>query len=122
MRSITAYILLFTGILMMSPPSVAQNLVIEGGRLVQVENGVAIENPGITIVAGKIHEIGTPSRDLPILRLEDDDYILPGLIDLHSHYHVRYDGVTKTDTVVTPKLFWPMVLPPPLLPVIRIRS
>ena len=106
MKSITAFVALLSFILLSSPVAFTQDLIIQGGWLVQVEEGTAIENPGITIVAGKIHEIGNPSReDFPILRLEDQDYILPGLIDLHSHYHVRYNGVTKTDTVVTPKLF-----------------
>ena len=106
MKSIPAFVVLLSSILFSSPAISAQDLIIHGGWLVKVEEGVAIENPGITIIAGKIHEIGNPSReDLPILRLEDQDYILPGLIDLHSHYHVRYNGITKTDTVVTPKLF-----------------
>lgn len=99
------YLVLLFSMLIISTAAQAQNLVIKGGWMVNVKEGTAIENPGITIVAGKIYEIGNPSMEFPILRLEDQDYLLPGLIDLHSHYHVRYDGVTKTDTVVTPKLF-----------------
>lgn len=39
------------------------------------------------------------------VQLGEDDYLLPGLIDLHGHYRVSFAGLAKDDTVAMPRLF-----------------
>ena len=53
--------------------SAAQNLSVSGGWLVQVEEGRAVPNPGIVVVAGKIHEIGRVAPAFPRLALQEDE-------------------------------------------------
>ncbi len=83
----------------------AQTLAVTGGWLVDVEAGVAVPNPGINVVAGKIHSLGKPAGDVPTVVLAKDDYVLPGLIDLHAHYRIAYKGQVEFDTGATPLLF-----------------
>ena len=84
----------------------AQDLVITGGWMIDVVRGEIISNPGIEIRSGKIVGLGTDRlKQASVLELDADDYILPGLIDLHAHYRVGYGSVAKDDTVVMPRLF-----------------
>jgi imidazolonepropionase-like amidohydrolase len=76
---------------------------IEGGWLLDVERGERIPNPGITVAPdGRIAAVGDERRrpgDDPdalatarVLRLEGEDTLLPGLIDLHAHYNMDLTG------------------------------
>ncbi len=86
--------------------SVAQDLIIRGGWIVYPESNEVFPNPDITVVSKKIHAIGKTEviEEVEVLKLNNDDYILPGLIDLHAHLKVIYKNLAKEDTVVTPKL------------------
>ena len=84
----------------------AQDLVITGGWLVDVVQREIVSNPGIEIRSGKIVGFGTDYQDQTrVLELDTEDYILPGLIDLHAHYRVAYGNVAKDDTIAMPRLF-----------------
>ncbi|UKM64776.1 amidohydrolase family protein [Flavobacteriaceae bacterium GSB9] len=85
----------------------AQNLIIEGGWLILPDSTHAVKNTGLQIIAGKIHSIGTASNDktIPRVNLGDDDYVLPGLFDLHAHLKVVYGDLAKEDTTITPLLY-----------------
>lgn len=37
--------------------------------------------------------------------MADNDYLLPGLIDLHAHYRVSFQNLAHDDTVAMPKIF-----------------
>ncbi len=85
----------------------AQDLIIEGGWLILPDSESALKNSTLQIKAGKIYSIGKQSDDTDMARIQlsDDDYILPGLFDLHAHLKVSYKGIAKEDTVTTPLLY-----------------
>jgi imidazolonepropionase-like amidohydrolase len=73
--------------------------LIEGGWLVDVVGGERVPNPGVLVDPdGHIAAVG-PSGDAAeaaasatVIRLEADDTLLPGLIDLHAHYNMDLTG------------------------------
>lgn len=85
----------------------AQDLVIRGGWLFPDSGEEMVRNPGVLIRSGKIMQVGDlpESVEEPELLLSDDEYLLPGLIDLHAHYRVVEDGTVYDDTSATPKIF-----------------
>ncbi|QCK16126.1 amidohydrolase family protein [Mangrovivirga cuniculi] len=85
----------------------AQNLIIKGGNIVNADSNIAIPNNAIEIRNGKIYSIGatTNENNFPTITLQKDDYILPGLFDLHAHLKLVYEGQLKEDTVTTPLLY-----------------
>lgn len=97
------------------PPGLAAQgeggtVVIRGGRYFDVHRGEMVRNAGITIRGGKFLAVGAvPAAELQGARLVDlgeDEYILPGLFDLHAHYNVNLDGTGRRDeTVVNPIIF-----------------
>jgi len=78
-------------------------LVLRGGWLFDATDQARVPNPGIVVRHGKIVAVGATSLDTTdarVVRLEGDDTILPGLIDLHAHYAVDLFGegrVEETD-------------------------
>lgn len=96
-------------VILIGGASFAQNLYLEGGWLIDGISDKALKNPGLLIRNGKIAGIGMskpdPDEDFQILELANDDYVLPGIIDLHAHYRVEGMGVVRDDTVAMPKIF-----------------
>lgn len=83
-----------------------QDTYITGGFYFNTEQQEMLPNPGIWIKSGKLFQIsGEVPGNVEVLALEKDDYILPGLIDLHAHYRVAYNGVAHDDTLAMPKIF-----------------
>ncbi len=86
-------------------------LLIRGGQLFDGTRDTLIPNTGIIIVAGKFFEVGVslPPSALSgarVLELGNDDYILPGLFDLHAHYAVDLFGRGRVDdTTAYPVIF-----------------
>lgn len=73
--------------------------LIEGGWLLDVEAGERVANPGVAVAPnGRIHSVGDEGVPLPAdvefhrTVLEDDQTLLPGLIDLHAHYNMDLTG------------------------------
>ncbi|MEO1049111.1 MAG: amidohydrolase family protein [Bacteroidota bacterium] len=84
----------------------AQDLFIEGGWLFTATEDTVKRNPGIWIKSGKIFTIGhEPETEIRRIVLSDEDYILPGIIDLHAHYRVTFDGIRKDETEVNPVVY-----------------
>ncbi|MCX2743769.1 amidohydrolase family protein [Mangrovivirga sp. M17] len=85
----------------------AQNLIIRGGNIVKADSNISIPNKAIEIRNGKIYSIGVTSneKNFPTITLHKDDYILPGLFDLHAHLKLIYEGQYKEDTITTPLLY-----------------
>ncbi len=87
------------------------DLVLLGGHVfLGAKTGMA-PNTGIVIRDGTLLEVGADlsSADLGgarVIRLRDDEYILPGLFDLHAHYAVDLFGAGRVDEWhVNPILF-----------------
>jgi imidazolonepropionase-like amidohydrolase len=85
-----------------APASAAQQvqpngLYIKGGWYFDVERSEMVRNEGIVVAGGKFYEVGTsPSgveqHSFEVIQLNDDEYILPGLVDLHAHYRMEAFG------------------------------
>jgi len=86
-----------------------RDLVILGGWLFTSTDTVRVHNPGILIRAGKFQRIGDLSEVQPgadTIRVADTETIIPGLFDLHAHYHIQLFGNGRVDeTKAYPSLF-----------------
>lgn len=87
-------------------------VVIRGGWLFDAVRDDVRRNTGIVVVAGKIFAVdaGVPAGPIAsasrVLDLADDQYVLPGFIDLHAHYNVNlFGGRRRDETVVQPVVF-----------------
>ncbi len=67
--------------------------------MMDVEAGERVSNPGILIApSGRIQSVGSEGDPAPedaevrTVELEDDQTVLPGLIDLHAHYNMDLTG------------------------------
>jgi imidazolonepropionase-like amidohydrolase len=94
-------------------PAAAQageTVVLRGGWIFDPEAGTVSRNGGIVVRNGRFMRVGevptayeTGAR---VVTFADDDYLLPGLFDLHAHYNVNLDGSgRRDDTVVNPVVF-----------------
>src|SRR5262245_18866706 len=85
-----------------------RDLVLRGGMLIDAVRDGAVPNPGILLRAGKIAQIGEPidTTTADVVRLGNDEYVLPGFFDLHAHYAIDFFGGGHIDdTSVYPTLF-----------------
>ena len=85
-----------------------RDLVLRGGMLIDAVRDGAVTNPGILLRAGKIAQIGEPidTTNAEVIRLGNDEHVLPGFFDLHAHYAVDFFGGGRIDeTTVYPTLF-----------------
>jgi len=86
----------------------AQNLYITGGSYFDVESGDMIKNQGIIVRSGKfvrVNEALNSTEGYELLQLSDDQYLLPGIFDLHAHYRVTFDGVRRDEVEANPIIF-----------------
>lgn len=89
------------------PPDV----ILRGGWLIDGVSDSAVRNTGIRIRSGKFMEVGADlkGRDLSgatVIRLDDDEFILPGIFDLHAHYNLNLFGRRRKDEyTVNPVIF-----------------
>lgn len=86
----------------------AQNLYITGGHYFNTETGKMEPNKGIIIKSGKFVGISSTlssTEGFEITILSNDQYILPGIFDLHAHYRVTFDGVRRDEVEANPVIF-----------------
>ena len=86
----------------------AQNLYITGGHYFDTESGQMVQNRGIIIRSGKFVAINEALEDTggyEQINLSDDQYLLPGIFDLHAHYRVTFDGVRRDEVEANPVIF-----------------
>ncbi|MCH8285352.1 amidohydrolase family protein [candidate division KSB1 bacterium] len=102
-------LLILSAIISLPTRTSAQDLVIRGGWLFDSVSDNVVRNSGIVIKSGKFIAVGgIPDRDLTgfeTLELQYDDYILPGMFDLHAHYRVTFNGIRKDEHEVNPIIF-----------------
>jgi imidazolonepropionase-like amidohydrolase len=75
-------------------------VIIEGGHYFDVHQGVFRANDGILISNGRLMRVGTEitgREEAYRLRLDDDQFILPGIVDLHAHYNMDLIGQGRVD-------------------------
>lgn len=86
----------------------SQNLYITGGSYFDVTSGQMIRNQGIVVRSGKfvaINESLESTENYALVELKDDQYLLPGIFDLHAHYRVTFDGVRRDEVEANPVIF-----------------
>lgn len=92
--------LLFLCFLFLSPTFLAAqsgSIYLKGGHYFDVENQEMLENKGILIRGGRFYKVGNPPagsepEDFNVIALKDDEYILPGIVDIHAHFRMDAFG------------------------------
>lgn len=85
--------------------------MIRGGHYFDVHTATMVPNHGVKILHGKILSIAASPGTIDlegarVIDLAPEDYLLPGLIDVHAHYNVDLDGTGRRDeTEVNPVIF-----------------
>jgi imidazolonepropionase-like amidohydrolase len=100
--------LVFVVALLAIPAAAAADAFVVGGNVFVTATGTFVPNPGIVVRSGRFFAIGSdasPHGDLPRVQLEDDDYVLPGLVDLHAHYNVKLIETRRDETHVNPVVY-----------------
>ncbi len=98
-------------LLAFNSPLVAEDIVLRGGWLFDATGDSVVRNTGVVIRAGKFFEVGADlaGRDLTgheVIDLSGDEYILPGIFDLHAHYAIDLFGRGRVEeTESYPVLF-----------------
>jgi len=87
----------------------AQDLVIRGGWYFHTDREEFVRNTGIVVKNGKFMEIdanlSSPYlQEYETVSLRNDDYILPGIFDIHSHYNVNLNRKRRDEYYVNPVL------------------
>lgn len=86
----------------------AQNLYVTGGHYFDTESGNMVPNSGIIIKSGKFVGVGKAlesTEGFERVKLNANQYILPGIFDLHAHYRVTFDGVRRDEVEANPVIF-----------------
>ena len=88
----------------------AQDLVIRGGWVFDTNRESFVRNKATVIRNGVFLFVANSYKSwgngMTVIDLEDDDYILPGIFDLHAHYNVNLFGVRRREEfTVNPVVF-----------------
>ena len=89
----------------------AGDIVLRGGWMIDVLKGVAERNTGIIVRDGVLMDVhadlaGLDLSKARVIDLQPDEYVLPGLFDLHAHYAVDLFGQGRVDEYhVNPVLY-----------------
>ena len=78
-----------------APPPLAGDLVAIRAPLVEVGNGETLHHAVILVEDGKIVTIGEDlpiERGIPVLELDDDQVVMPGLVDAYSRLGMPGSG------------------------------
>jgi imidazolonepropionase-like amidohydrolase len=110
------------GLMALAEPAAAQSglgqttgqppLIIKGGWLFTGASDKVVKNTGVLIVSGKIMAVNRPidaveSAGARTITLRDDEYVLPGLIDMHAHYNMMVGPkpIRADETQYNPLIF-----------------
>ncbi|MBN2731576.1 MAG: amidohydrolase family protein [Balneolaceae bacterium] len=79
-------------------------IYIKGGHYFDVESQKMKVNDGILIRGGRFYKIGeTPSdnepNDYKTISLGDDEYVLPGIVDVHAHFRMDAFGSESLEEI-----------------------
>lgn len=83
------------------------DLLLVGGQRFDTEAGLFRPNTGLAIRAGRFVALEgkEPPRAARTIELNDDQYILPGIVDCHAHYNVRLIRKRREEFEVTPVVY-----------------
>ncbi len=113
MRALLAALLVAGGWFATPPALSAQEepLVITGGRWFDDVSGALRPNAGLVALRGRLLSVDGVPSDIDLasvqrLVLNDDEVVLPGLIDLHAHYNVQLFGMPRREELVATPVLW----------------
>lgn len=96
-------------LLILSPIAWGQDepLLVVGGHRFRTQEGDFVANEGILIESGRFKSVGKQVTADGVRRLEltGQQYILPGLIDLHAHYNVKLLRKRREEFHVMPTVY-----------------
>ena len=77
---------------------------IKGGSYFDVHVEQMVENEGILIRGGRFYEVGrAPAKekvsDYEIIELSQNEYVLPGIVDVHAHYRIDAFGSEELEEI-----------------------
>lgn len=112
-RAAGAFALALVALLPAPGPAPAQEvpLVVSGGRWFDARSGTLRPNPGIVSVGGRLLAVGSLDVEVDLggartIELDDDEVVLPGLVDLHAHYNVQLLGRPRREELVATPVLW----------------
>jgi imidazolonepropionase-like amidohydrolase len=89
-----------------------QPVVIRGGWLFTATGNDVVRNQGMLIVGGRLVAVNRPitageSAGARVVDLTDDEYVLPGIFDVHAHYNMTLgaNGVRSDEYTYNPLIF-----------------
>jgi imidazolonepropionase-like amidohydrolase len=101
-----------TGAARAQAPQHQQNVVIRGGWLFTGTTNTVVRNRGILVVAGRLMAVDraiTPAEaeGARVVQLRDDQYVLPGIFDVHAHYNMTLgpEGLRSDEYTYNPLIF-----------------
>ncbi|MES3628758.1 MAG: amidohydrolase family protein [Longimonas sp.] len=83
----------------------ASHVVLRGGQMIDVSEDIAVAHQATLIANGRLLRVNDDlGDDIPadahVVELNDDQYLLPGLVDLHAHYNMDLLGEGRVDEAV----------------------
>ncbi len=94
-------------------PAAAQDLALRGGTVLTVTRGI-IEDGTVLILKGKIVAVGRNIAVPDGVEVVDAKglYVMPGIVDSHSHIGFVMDDINEQSTPVTPQVWMKEALDP----------
>jgi imidazolonepropionase-like amidohydrolase len=89
-----------------------QPVVIRGGWLFTATGNTVVRNQGVYIVSGRLVAVNRPitaaeAAGARIVQLRDNEYVLPGIFDVHAHYNMTLgaNGLRSDEYTYNPLIF-----------------
>lgn len=107
------FISLLAVLVLFSATSLAQDLVLKGGTVLTITKGT-IESCTVVVKQGKITAIGKDVSIPPGVKVMDvsGKYVMPGIIDSHSHIAYDLSDCNEISDPVTPQIWMKEALDP----------
>ncbi|MFC1556753.1 amidohydrolase family protein [candidate division KSB1 bacterium] len=104
-----SFLFIVSAMVLFSTALTAQDVVIRGGWYFNTDEENFARNRTMIIVSGKFFAINedVPGLDLSgfeQIQLQNDDYILPGIFDIHAHFNMTFGQSRRDEWEVYPIL------------------
>ena len=104
-------ILIFFSFGILNVSAQSHEIILRGGWVFDTENEKFVENEATVIRGGIFSSVGKGLENImltgaEIIELDTNDYVLPGIFDLHAHYNVNLFGRKRREEfTVNPVVF-----------------
>ncbi|MDG1872360.1 MAG: amidohydrolase family protein [Mariniblastus sp.] len=89
------------------PPS-SNTILFVGGHVFKTETASFVPNRGILVANGRFQQLDVDPKSVSvsdIIKIANDEYIIPGIIDCHAHYNVRLLSKRREEFTVMPIIY-----------------